>query len=216
MMYLSLQPYRVSMNSSILIETAKDALKKAASEEGLKTLLGYDEEASADVKEGLQPQRGTNHFVEMIKQNKKRSDLKAKRLKRGYPDFRLKRSGITGFIQKTFFDLKELQMPIEYEIISWLDTSPRYNLLVSIHDAILQTVSSGEPKQVEFSEINSYPNPVAQTIWQSDVERAARIAKALNSPIQRVSPETLIEDFVGYVVYHRRRGIAYYFADNES
>ncbi|MEM9444442.1 MAG: hypothetical protein AAGA18_03740 [Verrucomicrobiota bacterium] len=216
MIYFTLQPLRVAIDTSILNGTAKKILKGCSTLKGLQETLGYEDQTSMpeEIIKGFQPQKNNRDFVDIVLNNQKRSSMRAKRIAKGFPDFQ-NRLGIRGWVQKTFFDKSELSLNIEYEAIEWIHQSLRFNLLVSLHDMLIGTVASGEPREVDFSEISSYPNPISEMLTNHDRGRAQRITQALSSPLDKVSPEVLVDDFAGYVIYQRSRGFAYYYSENE-
>lgn len=212
MLHLSLQPYRVAIDSSILREKAQEVLKKATTEEGLKEVLGL-EALSREVKKGLLPQKNPGKIMSLFQANLKRQGVRKKRLDRGFPDFIGPRKGLKGLLQKWYFDSAEMHLEAEHDLVHHLYESERYHLLVSLHDALLVEVASGEPKRVDFSEAVGYGNPICEMMIEKKVSQMKRLVKSLGTPLKKLDPDSLVEDFFGYVSFQRKRGVAYYYTE---
>ncbi|MEM9398603.1 MAG: hypothetical protein AAF984_00190 [Verrucomicrobiota bacterium] len=214
MMYLSLQAYRVAINTSIIGDATEELIQEASTPEGLTKVLGYEGDVMPEeYRMGLNPQKNTGKLPSYLKEGVKRNKLRAGRIKRGFKDFN-ERKGIKGWIQKTFFDKKELSCVTEYEVFHWLHHSPRYNLLTTLHDLILNKVSTGEPREISLDEITSFPNPATTMVAHNDLAFAKKLSTALSTPMAKLSPDFLIEGLSGYVHYQRVRGFAYYYTEN--
>ncbi|MEM6822779.1 MAG: hypothetical protein AAF558_12665 [Verrucomicrobiota bacterium] len=210
--YISLVPYRIPINSSLLQRTADEMLEQAGKVENLVTFLGW-EEMPPELITGFDPQRNAKEFLNMLKQNQKRKELKAKRVKGGYADLISERKGVKGWAQKKRDD-KELDMPLGYDMFIWLRESVRLGLLTSLHDALLGFCSSAEPRQVNIDEVTETRNAFCLTVSKNDTERANQVVKALSSPLKSVDPNFIIDFCPGYVVhYDVGKGVAYYFGE---
>lgn len=211
--YLSLVPYRIPINSSLLQKTAEEMLGQAGKVETLVEYLGW-EEMPEELVPGFQPQKNGKEFLKLLKESQKRKDLKEKRIKAGFHDLITPRKGIKGWIQKKFRDPKESALPLGYDLYVWLRESYRLALLTALHDALLGYCSSAEPRKVELEEVTEYQNPFCPAITKLDHEQAVEIQKALASPLKSVDPAFLIRYCPGYVVnYDTQKGVAYYFGE---
>jgi len=209
-MLLSLNPYRASINPSILVSSAEELLAHAGSVESLKDYLRW-EPVPEVLQQGFAGQKDAVKLLNLIKGNRKRRQLKERRLARGYANFIEPRKGIKGWWQKKFYDGKELTLPNGFDIMDWLHRSPRYLLLSSLHDVLISFVSSAEPRRVELEDICNCSNPVVNMIEQNDLASAERLVKAMTVPLAKVPPDFLVECLSGYVVnYDRKKTLAYY------
>jgi len=212
MIPLSVTPFRVPINGSAVMSTASEILQQASTPEKLQAALGW-EEFPGDYRAGFAPQKNAGELVTLIKKNAKRGQLKQKRIARGYPDFVTPRKGFKGWWQKTFCDPAELKLPIGYDVMAWLQHSPRFGLLTAIHDALLSPVSVAEAKRVDRAELGRFSNPIGDMVHNSDVQRAERISKALMAPLKKVRPEVVVDDLSGFVVaYEQKLSFAYFYS----
>ncbi|NJK92034.1 MAG: hypothetical protein HC904_09535 [Blastochloris sp.] len=203
-MLLKINPYRIAINPSILHSSAEDLLASAEKLETLQQYLGWDP-APDILQTGFAPLKEGRQLLTSLKKNEQRLALKSKRLASGYGNFVQQRKGIKGWIQKTFRDSKELNLPAPYQTLAWLRSSPRYLLLVSMHDALISAVSTSEPRRIELKESSLYPNPIALALYQKDIASLTRISEALASPLHKIAPDTLIDCFPGYVLHYDRK-----------
>ncbi|MEM1157451.1 MAG: hypothetical protein AAF649_01100 [Verrucomicrobiota bacterium] len=211
--YLSLVPYRIPINSSLLMKTTEEMLEQSAKVETLSEFLGW-EEVPPEMVAGFAPQKNGKELVKMLKENDKRKGLKAKRVKAGFPDLLVPRKGFGGWVQKKFRDPKEIQLPLGYDLFIWLQESPRLALLTSMHDALLGFCSSAEPRRVEIEEVTEYQNPLCRIVNRSDQEELDRLQKALSCPLKSVDPQFVIDSCPGYVTqYDVKKGVAYYYGE---
>lgn len=211
--YLSLVPYRIPINSSLLQKTSEEMLAQAGKVETLVDYLGW-EEMPDDLAQGFFPQKNSKEFIRLLKESQKRKGLKEKRIKVGFHDLITPRKGIKGWVQKKLRDPKEASLPLGYDVYAWLRESPRLALLTALHDALLGYCSSAEPRKVELEEVTEYRNPFCPVITKLDHETASDIHKAFTSPLKSLDPAFLIEYCPGYVVkYDTQKGVAYYFGE---
>ncbi len=211
--YLSLVPYRIPINSSLLQKTTEELLGQCSEVESLVEYLGW-EELPEDLKSGFAPQKNSKEFLKMLKENQKRKELKSKRIQAGFQDLIAPRKGVKGWVQKKFRDPKEDALPIGYDIFVWLRESPRLALLTSMHDALLGFCSSAEPRRVEIEEVTEYQNPFCPIISRNDQDGAERVQKALSAQLKSVEPQFVIDNCPGYVVqYDLKKGVAYYYGE---
>ncbi|MEM6883614.1 MAG: hypothetical protein AAF571_01185 [Verrucomicrobiota bacterium] len=211
--YLSLVPYRIPINSSLLMKTAEEMLEQSAKVESLSEFLGW-EEVPEELKAGFAAQKNGKELVRMLKENEKRKGLKAKRVQAGFPDLIVPRKGFGGWVQKKFRDPKEAQLPLGYDLFIWLQGSPRLALLTSMHDALLGFCSSAEPRRVEIDEVTDYQNPFCRIINRGDQAEMDRLQKALSSQLKSVDPQFIIDCCPGYVTqYDMKKGVAYYYGE---
>lgn len=212
MIPLSVSPFRVPINGSSVLSTASDILKQASSPEKLQAALGWDE-FPGDFQAGFAPQKNAAELGLLLKKSGQRSKLKDKRIARGYPDFTTPRKGLKGWWQRTFCDPAELKLPIGYDVLAWLQHSPRFGLLTAIHDALLNPVSVGDAKKIDRGELGRFPNPIGEMVHGPDFQRAERIRQALACPMKKVKPEVVVEDLSGFVVaYEQKLSFAYFYA----
>jgi hypothetical protein len=213
MVYQKLNAYRVPINVSILDGTAEKIIQEAKNPESLLDALGWGNEHLDFVKAGSPPVKDHKKIVQLIKDYHLRNKLKEARIARGYPTLVSPRNGLQGWIQRKFRDPKENKLPITLDILIWLRSLPRYQLLMAVHDALLAQVSSAEPRRVGQDHLmNEFVHPVAEMIRDKDANRVERLRQALASPLHGVSPGSLVDDFSGYVIsYDRNHGVAYYY-----
>lgn len=210
-MQYTLNPYRVSINASLLESSAKELLGATTDAASLAKLLGWAEVPDY-IWAGVEPYVDGKQVVEMVKNNARRVQLKEARIAKGYTDPNAPRKGISGWLQSNFSDAKENALPVELEIYDWLQRAPRFSLLITLHDSLLSMVSIAEPKQIDFQEITGYPNPISEMIYKQDLKRADRMANALTCKVGDIPPQVLIEDVAGYVVnFQQARGLGYYY-----
>jgi len=211
--YLSLVPYRIPINSSLLMKTTGEMLEQSVKIEKVSEFLGW-EEVPEDLAAGFAPQKNGKELVKMLKQNQKRKDIKAKRVKAGFADLIVPRKGIGGWFQKKFRDPKEAKLPVGYDLFVWLQQSPRLALLTSMHDALLGFCSSAEPRRVEIDELTDYQNPLSHIVCRGNQEELEKLQKALSSPLKAVNPHFVIDSCPGYVTkYDLKKGVAYYYGE---
>lgn len=209
-MLLSLNPYRISINSSLLESTAEEILSKADKTENLAGHLGWDPATEILVK-GFAPFKESKQLSSFAKAQQSRRNLKAKRQAKGFQNFLVPRKGIAGWMQKSFSDPKELKLSTASDALAWLKLSPRYLLLVSLHDALISYISTAEPRRIELKESSGFINPVLLALYKNDKPVLSQIQKALSEPLKKVLPETLITCFSGYVLnYDKKKSTAYY------
>lgn len=212
MIPLSVTPFRVPINGPAVLSTAQEILRQAGTPEKLQAALGWDE-FPGDYRAGFAPQKNAAELVSLLKKSGERNRMRAKRVARGYPDFITPRKGLKGWWQRTFCDPAELKLPIGYDVLAWLQHSPRLGLLIAVHDALLNSVSVAEPKKIERSELSRFSNPVGEMAQTIDLQRAERIRQALSSPLKKVKAEVVVDDLAGFVVaYEQKMSFAYFYA----
>jgi len=211
-MLLNLNPYRVSINPSVLVSSAEELLSHAGSVQSLKKHLNWDPEPEVLVS-GFPPQRDARRLITLMKENKQRLQLKVKRHGRGFNDFATPREGFKGWWQKKFNDPKELKLAAGYDVLNFLRHSARLMLLASLHDALLPHLSSAEPRKVEIEEAVGYGNPLIEMVTGNNYVEAEKVVKALSLPLNKVSPDFIISGVTGYVMnYDRKKSLTYYLA----
>ncbi|MDD5262556.1 MAG: hypothetical protein PHD76_11990 [Methylacidiphilales bacterium] len=211
-MLLNLNPYRVSINPSVLVSSAEEMLAHAGSVQSLRNYLNWDPEPEV-LTTGFPAQKDARKLIQLVKDYKLRRQLKEKRLARGFEDFIEPRNGLKGWWQKKFCDPKELKLSGGHEILEFLRHSHRLMLLASLHDALLSHVSAAEPRIIEIEESSNYINPLMEMTAKSDMAAAERAVKALSAPLGKVEPDFLIYGVAGYVLgYDRKKSVAYYLA----
>lgn len=212
MIALSMDAYRVSINTPLLEETASQFLSQAETVSSLQDFLGW-ENGEDILKQGFAPQKNAKELIDLLKKVSLRDQLAAKREASNYHDFISPRKGlIKGWLQKKR-DAQELALPIGLEVHQWLQSSARLNLLLSLHDALLATLATGEPKRVSLEEMTAIENPLWTMVAQRDLARAERLVEALTSPLKKVRATVIIDDLAFYVLnYDRKRGVSYYWA----
>jgi len=209
-MLLRLNPYRIAINPSILATTAEDFLTKADKPENLAAHLGWDPNSEILVK-GFAPFKDSKRLLSFMKENAALRNLKAARQAKGFNDFVSPRKGLKGWVQKTFSDAKEVKLKTSFDAFEWLNLSPRYLLLVSLHDALISYISTSEPRPVDLKESTAYCNPIQAALYKKDAELLNKVHVALSCPLNKVSPDTLIDCFSGYVLhYDRKKSTSYY------
>jgi hypothetical protein len=140
--------------------------------------------------------------------------MKIKRRPAGWPDFKSPRKGIKGWIQKKFYDPKELALPVCADVFGWMQASPRYQLLCVLHDAILSLVSTAEPKHVKLQESLAFLHPLASMLSKNDTLRIERLTHALGCRLKDVPPSVLLDDVAGYVIaYNQTKNLAFYYSE---
>ncbi|MDR0533824.1 MAG: hypothetical protein LBH01_07710 [Verrucomicrobiales bacterium] len=212
-MLLTLTPHRVSINPNLLAGSAEELLSHAASPQSLAEFLNWSSPPEI-LTAGFAPQKDAKKLLLLMRENKLRKQLKAKRVAKGYADFIQPRKGFKGWWQKKFNDPKELQLACGYQVLDFLRESPRLQLLAALHDTLLAYVSGAEPRRVELSEIYTNINPLASMVANDDLAAADRlVVKALSAPLSKVSPAFIIENLHGHVFdYDQKRSFAHYFA----
>lgn len=211
--YLTLVPYRIPINSTLLGKTTEEMMQQAESLESLAEFMGWAE-IPEELQAGFSQQKNGKEFTKMMKENDRRKELKAKRLQAGFQDLISPRKGLKGWMQKKFRDSKEEALPLGYDLFVWLQNSPRLALLTSMHDALLGFCSSAEPRRVEIEEMTEYQNPICKVVSQGDQERLGQLLKALSSPLKSVDPQFVIDCCPGYVTqYDIKKGVAYYYGE---
>lgn len=211
MLPLTLSPYRMPINGSTVVSTTGELLKQAASAEALQTALEWPEMHEI-LSRGFAPDKNADTLLSLLKGSIKREKMKAKRIKRGYPDFLTPRKGLMGWWQRTFCDPRELKLPLGHEILIQIQNSARFALLVQIHDAMLMRISVAEPKKVPLEEVIHFPHPIGEMIQAGDLVRVTRLVKALKAPLKKVDPNVIIDDLAGYVAsYQTKRSFAYFY-----
>jgi hypothetical protein len=209
--HMSLAVYRIPINSSILQSTAQQLLSMARSIDDLVLFLGWSE-APEVLREGFAPARDTRELTRIIKQNQQRKVLKQKRVQRGFPDFVRPRKGFKGWLQKSIFDKKELAMPLGLNALEWIQQRWRYQLLCTLHDALLGFCASAEPRRVALEEGMEVAHPATVMLAKFDLKMAGEYQQALGQPLKALAPQALIDLFPGYVVkYDLDKGVSYYF-----
>ncbi len=212
MLPLSLSPYRMPINGSTVATTAGEILKQAATAEALQQALEWPEMHDI-LAHGFAPDKNAGELIPLLKGSIRREKMKAVRIKRGFPDFLTPRKGLIGWWQRTFCDPRELKLPTGLDILTHLQNSARFALLIQIHDAILMRLSVAEPKKVPLEEVIHFPNPVGEMIQTGDLVRAARLVKALKAPLKKVDPNVIVDDLAGYVAsYQTKRSFAYFYS----
>jgi hypothetical protein len=208
---LSYQPYRIPINPALLLSGAEQLLSEADRREGLLSHLGWAE-MPPELEPGFNPQSNTKDFPRMMKKSMERRTLKEARVGKGFDSLAGPRKGLKGWIQGRFHDQRELNLPIDYDLLNWIANSPRYHLLGALHDAILSLVATGEPHLIALEEALSFTNPVTDIIVRGDVKEAERLAHVLGLPLKKVDPTFLVDGIANFVlVYHRERSSAFYF-----
>jgi hypothetical protein len=211
--YLSLVPYRIPINSSLLEKSAEEMLEQAGKLETLVEYLGW-EAMPEELVPGFTPQKNGKEFINLLKENQKRKAIKSKRVSAGFQDLITPRKGLKGWVQKQFRDPTEAQLPLGYDAFVWLRESPRMALLTTLHDALLGYCSSAEPRRVEIEEVTEYQNAFCPVISKFDAEASTRVQKALGSSLKTVDPLFLIDYCPGYVAcYNMQKGVAYYYGE---
>lgn len=209
-MLLSLNPYKISINPALLDSTIEEFLAKADKPDELAAHLGWDP-ATDILVQGFAPLKDSKRLSAFAQAQLTRRSLKAKRQAKGFPDFIAPRKGLAGWMQKTFSDSKELKLSTAHDALAWLKLSPRYHLLVSLHDALISYISTSEPRRIEIKESSGFMNPVLMALYKNDKTDLIQIQKALSEPLKKVSPETLVNCFSGYVLnYDKKKSTAYY------
>jgi hypothetical protein len=209
-MLLKLNPYRIAINPSILHSTAEDILSKADKIENLQAHLNWNP-APDILTKGFAPMKDSKKLLSYLKESKARRMLKEKRVAKGFHDFISPRKGLKGWWQKTWADGKEQRLLPTHEALAWLRLSPRYLLLVSLHDLLISYVSTSEPRRIDLKESTTYYSPIVQIILKNDLAGAEKIHTALSAPLSKVSPDSLIDYFSGYVLhYDRKKSSAFY------
>jgi len=209
---LSVNSFRVPINGPALLSTAAEILQQASTPEKLQNALGWDE-FPENFQAGFAPQKNAGNLVRLLKNSGKRSQLRNKRIARGYPDFLTPRKGFKGWWQRSFSDPAELKLPIGYDVLAWLQQSPRFGLLTAIHDALLNAVSVAEPKKADRGEMGRFPNPLGEMVYTVDLQRAERLRQALAAPLKKVKPDVIVDDLSGFVIaYEQKLSFAYFYA----
>ncbi|MEO0453087.1 MAG: hypothetical protein AAFY98_02975 [Verrucomicrobiota bacterium] len=211
--FLALVPYRIPINITILQNTARDMLREAKDVESLAQFLGW--EADTDVLvEGFAPVKNAKHLGKLVKENRERTILKARRVAKGFTKMSTPRTGLKGWFQKKFHDPKEMKLPVTEDIYSWVAALPRYALLVSMHDALLAYCSSAEPRRMDVEEMTEFTDPLANAITRHLQGEVDRFQTALNQPLKNIDPSVLIAHFPGYVLkFEQDNSIAYYYGE---
>jgi hypothetical protein len=212
-MHLILNPCRISINPTLLQSSAKDILKNADSLASLQKALGWSEFPEY-LAAGFSPQKDAKDLLRKHKDYRRRQAMKTKRQADGWKDFQTPRKGFKGWIQKKFFDPKELALPVGADLIEWLQASPRYQLLCVLHDSILGLVSTAEPKHIKLQESLAFLHPFASMLSKNDTSRIERLADALGSKLKDVPSSVLLDDVAGYVVaYSHTKNLAFYYSE---
>jgi hypothetical protein len=203
-MLLKLNPYRIAINPSILYSSAQDLLSKSDKIENLQAFLGWDPLPEILVK-GFAPMKDSKKLLSYLKSHSARQTLKTKRKARGYSDFITPRKGLKGWLQKTFADGKELSLTPAHDALFWIHSAPRYLLLQSLHDALISSISTSEPRRVDIEESSSYPNPIVSAFYSNDTAAIEKIYQGLSSPLHKLTPEILVDYFPSHVLYFDRK-----------
>ncbi|MFZ5806069.1 MAG: hypothetical protein ACOY3I_02515 [Verrucomicrobiota bacterium] len=212
MQSLSLRSYRVGLNVAELENAAQGALHQADNAENLVAHLNWSSpEEIQFLKDGFSSQNDVQGFWHLWHGLQKQSQLRNKRMRAGFPELKGRRKGLRGWWQK-FSDKKEIALPINVDLLGWLRSMPRLALLATLHDSLLQKTMIADPVEVDLEEMTAIPHPWAEMIQTLDAQRARRIADSLKSPLHKIKPRILIEDFMNYVIYQPNRGFAYYYA----
>ena len=208
---LTLTPYRVSINTSLLTSSTEELLAHAAAPQTLAEFLNHSAPPEI-LSAGFPPQKDARQLIQLIKENKQRRQRKARRLAHGFKDFTQPRKGFKGWWQRKFNDPKELSLAGGYQVLEFLKNSPRFSLLAALHDTLLAYVTAAEPRRVELAEIYNNINPITLMIANDDLAAADRLAKALSSPLSKLAPTVIIDNIYGHVFdYDRKRNFAHYF-----
>ncbi|MFQ3671675.1 MAG: hypothetical protein SNJ84_09480 [Verrucomicrobiia bacterium] len=211
MIPLTLGSYKVPIDSSALLPTATKLLQAASSPKTLQEALNLDP-LPDPLPLGIPPAKNTAELKKRFHAYLRRLALEKARLAAGFPDLIGPRKGLKGLIQKWFRDPKEPLLPIELDLIQWLESCPRYQLLVALHDSLLNTSALADPQPVSLEDIDRFSHPLAQLIAAQDLKRLTRLTSLLTAPIHKVPPQAILDDVAGYVVtFDTRSGFAYYF-----
>lgn len=211
--YLSLAAYRIPINTTILENSARDILSAATDIGALANYLQWEPDLDV-LQTGFPAMRQAKDLTKKAKLNAKRLDLKKQRLQKGFTKLYGSRKGLKGWFQKKFKDPKEISLPLSAEIYEWVVESPRYALLVSLHDALLAYCSSAEPRIMSLENMSEFSDPLTLALREMDEEKLAKMEEALSSPLKNVDPGLLIDLFPGYVRrYDRDNNVAYYFGE---
>jgi hypothetical protein len=210
---LTLTPYRISINSNLLAENAEKLLAHAGSPQSLAEFLNWSSPPEI-LTAGFPPQPDARRLLVLMKENKLRRRLKARRQARGYADLVQPRAGFKGWWQRRVNDPKELKLACGGEVMEFLRHSPRLALLAALHDTLLAYVSAAEPRRVELTEVYTAVNPLTLMVASDDLAAASRlVVRAMSVPLAKVAPSFIIENIHGHVFgYEPKRNFAHYFA----
>jgi len=213
-MQLGYQYYRWPLKAKELIPAARDFLAGATSESQLASMLAWEQPNDlAFIKKAFPATSNAREFLSLMKSLHQHHHLRSKRISLGHPDLLIPRKGFWAWWHKGT-DKKELALPSDYEAFDWLHHCQRLILLISIHDALIGSVTSGDPKLVDFDEITALPNPLAEMVGKANLEQAKKLVANLSCPLIKVDPAWLCETLSGYVIYQSARGFAYYYCSN--
>jgi hypothetical protein len=131
---LTLTPYRISINPNLLTSSVDELLAHSGSPQALAEFLNWSSPPEI-LSAGFPPQKDARKLLLMMKENKLRKQLKAKRSAKGYRDFIQPRKSFKGWWQRKFNDPKEISLACGYQILNFLKNSPRLSLLAYVSAA---------------------------------------------------------------------------------
>ncbi|GAB4239607.1 MAG: hypothetical protein OHK005_01130 [Candidatus Methylacidiphilales bacterium] len=211
MIPLTLGAYKIPIDGSALTPTVASWLKEINSPDSLQAALGWDS-VPETLNLGIAPAKNTAELQKHFTAHRKRLALEKARLAAGFPDLIGPRTGIKGLLQKWFRDPKEPRLPIEIDILEWIEACPRYQLLVALHDSLLNRTAVAEPQPVTLEDIGRFSHPIADLLASGDPKRLQKFCNLLTAPFKKIDPNTILNDVAGYVVaFDTRSGFAYYF-----
>lgn len=211
MIPLTLGAYKIPIEGSALTPAADAILKAASTPQTLAEAVGWDS-IPEPLTAGLAPTNNISAFKKQVAAYHQRLTLEKARLNAGFPDLVGPRKGLKGLLQKWFRDRKEPTLPIEVDLIQWLEACPRYQLLVALHDALLNKTALADPQPVSLEDIGRFSHPLAEVLTSTDPKRLQKFYTLLTTPLKKLTPTALIDEVAGYVVaFDTRSGFAYYF-----
>jgi hypothetical protein len=212
MIPLSQAAYKIPINSGNLVPTLSGWFKAATHRDKLLEALGW-EAFPEGLEAGFEPVKNVGELKKLLADMEKREALHRKRVGAGFPSMITPRKGLAGLIQKWFRDGKEPRLPTEVDVLQWVDHCPRYQLLVSMRDFLLQSVALADPIPVTLEDIVRFPHPVGDWVGTCDKKRAAKFCQLLSAPLKKVQPEMVLSEVSGFVVaYDAPRSFAYYYS----
>ena len=208
----SFKIYLVGLQPERLAQEAARLLQACHTEEEAAVSLSWQSPQELDfLKKAFPPQQDASQVITAIHHLKNRHHLRNQRLARGFLDLSTPRKGWKGWWQKRA-DRKECALPIGVEFMEWLNASYRLGLLTVLHDALLKNASVGVATEIPLQDLPNPEHPLAQMVATADHATAQKLEHALKSPLHKVSPDFLIHNIAGYVIYRPQLGFAYYYS----